>query len=51
MLPDNFAHRELFDAIVVGVILLSTIIYAFTLVFIITLNKVKFTKEYEKEVH
>jgi CPA1 family monovalent cation:H+ antiporter len=51
MLPDNFAHRELFDAIVVGVILLSTIIYAFTLVFIITINREKFTKEYEKEVH
>ena len=51
MLPEGFAHKELFEAIVVGVILLSTIIYAFTLVGIILFNKTIFTHEYEQEVH
>jgi CPA1 family monovalent cation:H+ antiporter len=51
MLPDGFEHKELFDAIVVGVILLSTIIYALTLVFVITFNKKVFEKEYNSELH
>ncbi len=51
MLPEEFAHRELFDAIVVGVILLSTVLYALTLVGIILYNKTTFQKEYEQEVH
>jgi len=51
MLPEGFAHKELFEAIVVGVILLSTIIYAFTLVGIILYNKVIFQEEYDHEVH
>ena len=51
MLPHGFEHRELFDAIVVGVILLSTITYALSLVFIITYNKKVFEKEYDAELH
>jgi CPA1 family monovalent cation:H+ antiporter len=51
MLPHSFAHRELFDAIVVGVILLSTLTYALTLVAIITKNKKVFQAEYEAEHH
>ncbi len=51
MLPEGFAHRELFDAIVVGVILLSTIVYALLLVAIILYHKSTFQKEYEQERH
>ena len=51
MLPESFAHRELFDAIVVGVILLSTIVYALLLVAIILYHKSTFQKEYEQERH
>ncbi len=51
MLPSDFAHKELFEAIVVGIILLSTIIYALILVAIILYNKSVFVEEYEREVH
>ena len=51
MLPHDFAHKELFDAIVVGVILLSTFTYALTLVIIITRNKRVFEQEYKAEYH
>jgi CPA1 family monovalent cation:H+ antiporter len=51
MLPTDFAHKELFEAIVIGVILLSTIVYALTLVAIILSNKVTFEKEYKAEIH
>ncbi len=49
MLPENFAHKEMFEAIVVGVILLSTILYALTLVMIISVNRRAFEKEYALE--
>ncbi len=51
MLPADFAHKELFEAIVVGIILLSTIIYALVLVAIILYNKAIFEEEYKGEVH
>ncbi len=51
MLPENFAHREMFEAIVVGVILLSTLLYALALVVIISMNKISFEKEYSLEHH
>ncbi len=51
MLPEGFEHKELFDAIVVGVILLSTIVYALVLVGIILYNKAIFEEEYAREVH
>ena len=51
MLPEGFAHKELFEAIVVGVILLSTILYALILVAIMLINREKFTDEYAREHH
>ena len=51
LLPQGFAHKELFDAIVVGIILLSTFTYAITLVVIIMANKRVFEEEYAKEYH
>lgn len=51
MLPAEFVHKELFSAIVVGVILLSTFIYALTLVVIIVKNKKVFEEEYNLEHH
>ncbi|MBN2825328.1 MAG: cation:proton antiporter [Campylobacterales bacterium] len=47
MLPNGFEHKEMFEAIVMGVILLSTIIYALVLVGIIVKNKSAFDEEYE----
>jgi CPA1 family monovalent cation:H+ antiporter len=51
MLPAGFEHKEMFDAIVIGVILLSTFVYATLLVGIILFNKKSFDEEVEKEVH
>lgn len=48
MLPKGFAHQEMFEAIVMGVILLSTIIYAMVLVGIIVKNKEAFDEEYSQ---
>jgi CPA1 family monovalent cation:H+ antiporter len=49
MLPEGFEFREMFEAIVIGVILLSTFIYALVLVSIISLNQEAFDKEVEIE--
>jgi len=51
MLPKGFEHKEMFDAIVIGVILLSTIVYALILVGLIMGNKKAFDKEVDAEVH
>jgi len=51
MLPKGFEHKEMFDAIVIGVILLSTFVYALVLVGIILANKKSFDKEADAEVH
>jgi len=51
MLPHGFEHKEMFDAIVIGVILLSTVVYALILVGIIMTNKKAFDKEVDAEVH
>ncbi len=51
LLPEHFEHKEMFSAIVVGVILLSTFIYAIALVLIISRHKIAFEKEYEAEHH
>jgi len=51
MLPKGFEHKEMFDAIVIGVILVSTFVYALVLVGIIMLNKTAFDKEVDAEVH
>ena len=51
MLPHGFEHKEMFDAIVIGVILLSTLVYALILVAIIMGNKKSFDEEVDMEVH
>jgi len=51
MLPHGFEHKEMFEAIVIGVILLSTVVYALILVGIIMTNKKAFDKEVDAEVH
>jgi len=51
MLPKGFEHKEMFDAIVIGVILLSTVVYALVLVGIIMGNKKAFDKEVASERH
>lgn len=51
MLPEDFAYKEMFEAIVTGVILLSTFLYALALVVLIALNRRKFEKEYAEEHH
>ena len=51
MLPQGFEHKEMFDAIVIGVILLSTVVYALVLVGLIMGNKKSFDKEVDSEVH
>ncbi len=51
MLPQGFEHKEMFDAIVIGVILLSTFVYATILVSIIIFNKKSFNEEVRAEVH
>ncbi|MCH9740959.1 MAG: cation:proton antiporter [Epsilonproteobacteria bacterium] len=51
MLPAGFEHQEMFNAIVIGVILLSTVVYALVLVGIILLNKKTFDREVELEGH
>ncbi len=49
MLPEGFEYREMFEAIVIGVILLSTFIYALVLVGIISFNKNSFDQEVREE--
>lgn len=51
MLPAGFEHKEMFDAIVIGVILLSTLFYALVLVGIIMSHKKAFDKEVAREMH
>jgi len=49
MIPSTFEHLEMFKAIVVGVIMLSTFIYSFILLIIIGKNKEVFAKELAEE--
>ena len=51
MLPKGFEHQEMFNAIVIGVILLSTLVYATMLVGIIMGNKKSFDEEVAREIH
>lgn len=51
MLPAGFEHKEMFNAIVIGVILLSTFVYATILVGIILFNKKSFDDELKAEGH
>ncbi len=51
MIPANFEHLELFTAVVVGVIMLSTFIYSVILLTIIGKNAEIFRQEKEAEGH
>lgn len=51
MLPKGFEHQEMFEAIVIGVILLSTVVYALVLVGIIMGKQKDFDEEVAQEVH
>jgi len=47
----EFEHKEMFESIVVGVILLSTFIYVPLMMLTIKLNKKSFLKEFAEEKH
>jgi CPA1 family monovalent cation:H+ antiporter len=49
MLPSGFAYLELFEAIVVGNILLSTFLYPLALIAIIHVHHDRFEKEYQED--
>ena len=49
MIPASFEHLEMFKAVVIGVILLSTFIYSGILVALISKNQEAFSKEKEAE--
>jgi Na+:H+ antiporter len=51
MIPPSFEHLEMFKAVVIGVILLSTFIYSAILITIITRYKAIFTLEVKDESH
>ena len=51
MIPQTFEHLELFKAIVVGVIMLSTFVYSGILLLIIGQNAEVFRQEKEEEAH
>lgn len=51
MIPLSFEHLQMFQAVVIGVILLSTFIYSAILIAIITKNKAVFILEKERENH
>lgn len=49
MIPPAFEHLEMFKAVVVGVVLLSTFIYSGVLLLIIGVNKAQFIEEKQAE--
>lgn len=49
MIPSTFEHLEMFKAVVIGVIMLSTFIYSGILLAIISVNKQIFIKEKQAE--
>jgi CPA1 family monovalent cation:H+ antiporter len=51
MIPASFEHLEMFKAVVIGVILLSTFIYSGLLLAIISMNRDAFRREKEAEAH
>jgi len=51
MIPASFEYLEMFKAVVIGVILLSTFIYSAILIALITSNQTAFTQEKEAEHH
>lgn len=51
MIPASFEHREMFKAVVIGIIMLSTFIYSGLLLTIIGMNRDVFRVEKEDEAH
>lgn len=51
MIPATFKHLEMFKAVVIGVILLSTFIYSIILLVIIKINQQRFLEEKKREAH
>ena len=49
MIPNTFKHKEMFEHVVIGNIVLSTFAYALVLAFIFMKDKAKFAKECEEE--
>jgi len=49
MIPPSFEHLEMFKAVVIGVIMLSTFIYSGILIALIGKNQAAFNKEKEEE--
>jgi len=49
MIPATFEHLEMFKAVVIGVVMLSTFIYSGILLAIIAANKKSFSREVEEE--
>jgi len=49
MIPPSFEHLEMFKAVVIGVIMLSTFIYSGILIALIGKNQAAFSKEKEEE--
>lgn len=51
MIPASFAHLEMFTAVVIGVVMVSTFVYSSVLLIIIGVNKELFCKEKLDEAH
>lgn len=51
MIPGSFEHLEMFKAIVVGIVMLSTFIYSALLLAVIGMNKEAFQRETQLESH
>jgi len=50
-LPDTFIYKEMFTQVVMGVILLSIFVYAFSLLFIIKRYEKEFLEDIKQEAH
>lgn len=51
MIPETFAHKEMYESIILGNIILSTFIYPILLILIVSKNKNKFEEEMKLEKH
>jgi CPA1 family monovalent cation:H+ antiporter len=51
MIPESFEHFEMFKAVVIGIIMLSTFIYSMILLTIIGIHKENFRQEKLAEIH
>lgn len=51
MIPESFPHLDMFKAVVIGVIILSTFVYVLILLLLIGKNREVFKREKEAEIH